>query len=43
MKLAAALCGFIGIVQYFFSHNLFGLVWVVAAIVLFLVDRHFEV
>jgi hypothetical protein len=42
MKLAAALCTFIGLVQYFLSHNLFGLVWVAAAVILFLVDRHYE-
>ena len=34
MRLAAVLCAFIGLVQFFGSRSLFGLVWVVAAVVL---------
>ncbi len=41
MKLAAFLCGLIGIIQFVFSRSLFGLVWVAAAVVLLLVDHFY--
>ena len=39
MKLAAVLCAFIGVVQLVLSRNPFGIVWIVAAVVLFGIDR----
>lgn len=41
MKLAGGLCAFIGLVQFFGSRSLFGIVWVIAGLVLFLVDRYY--
>jgi len=41
MKLAAALCGFIGIVQLVFTHALFGVVWIIASGVLFAIDHYY--
>lgn len=42
MRLAAVLCAFIGLVQFFGSRSLFGLVWVVAAVVLFAIDHFYS-
>lgn len=43
MRLVAALCALIGVLQFVFSRSLYGIVWIVAAVVLFEIDRRSEV
>lgn len=42
LKLAVVLCAFIGLVQLVATRSLFGVVWLVAAVVLFAIDRYGE-
>ena len=41
MKLAAVLCAFIGVIQFALSHSPFGVVWIVAGVVLFAIDHFY--